>query len=113
MSDKSKSKKLTSIHKKVLSRKRKIESKYAKSRIIYNRPLAELEDSNNLNTISRLAASGTSYAYRRAWEISNEIILVVDGKVIRQVKGKKPEVIEDLNPRKVTKGATLSLQIAK
>lgn len=69
--------------------------------------LARLEDSRNLNVIGRIAAVGTSFAHKRALEISDEVIYADEGQIIRQVKGRKPQIIEHISPRKVTKGEVL------
>ena len=69
--------------------------------------LARLEDSENLNVLGRIAAVGTSFAHKRALKISDEVIYADEGQIIRQVKGRKPQIIEHISPRKVTKGEVL------
>ena len=69
--------------------------------------LARLEDSKNLNTLEKIAAIGTSFAHKRALEISDEVIYANEGQIIRKVKGRKPQIIESISPRKATKGEVL------
>ncbi|MGB0981564.1 MAG: hypothetical protein ACPGUH_05635 [Winogradskyella sp.] len=69
--------------------------------------LAKLEDSKNLNVLGQIAAVGTSFAHKKALEISDEVIYADEGQIIRQVKGRKPQIIEHISPRKVTKGEVL------
>ena len=72
--------------------------------------LAKLEDSKNLNALEKIAAIGTSFAHKRALEISDEVIYANEGQIIRKVKGRKPQIIESLSPRKATKGEVLIIQ---
>jgi len=72
-----------------------------------NLSLSRLEDSRNLSDLEEIAAIGTSFAHKKALEISDEIIYANEGKIIRLVKGKKPEIIEMITPRKATKGEVL------
>ncbi|TGV03495.1 hypothetical protein [Flavivirga rizhaonensis] len=78
--------------------------------LITGNSLAKIEDSKNLSSLGRVAAYGTLFAHKKAKEISDEMIFVRDGKVIRQVKGKKPQILEQLSTRKAKKGDILYLQ---
>lgn len=69
--------------------------------------LARLEDSKNLNTLGEIVAIGTSFAHKRALEISDEVIYASEGQIIRKIKGRKPQIIESISPRKATKGEVL------
>lgn len=72
--------------------------------------LEAIEDSENLNFLAKVAARGTLIAHRQAAKTLNEIVYVSDGKVVREIKGKELEVIQDLSPRKVIKGTTLTMR---
>ncbi|AXG69692.1 hypothetical protein KORDIASMS9_01919 [Kordia sp. SMS9] len=72
--------------------------------------LEALEDSENLNSLAKITASGTLSAYNRAVKTHDEIVYVNDGKVVRKVKGKEVEVIQNLITRKVVKGTTITIR---
>jgi len=69
-----------------------------------------LEDDRDLSFIGAIAASATNEAYHKAVAISESIIEVEDGKVIRKQKDGSFEVIQTLAPRKsVQKGKTITI----
>lgn len=63
-----------------------------------------IEDSPNLSTLEELAISGTSKAYEKAILVTDEIIEVRNGLLIKEKKGKYCKVISNLNYREVQKG---------
>ncbi|WP_430410130.1 hypothetical protein [Kordia sp.] len=71
--------------------------------------LEKLEDADNLSFLDKVTAQGTRVAHQKATETFDEIVYVIDGEVIRETKGEKREVIQVLKPRKVTRGATLTI----
>ena len=71
------------------------------------RNLARLEDSKNLNDLGRIAAIGTSSAHKRALKIFDGVVYVDEGQIIRHVKGRKPQIIKHISPRRATKGEVL------
>lgn len=79
------------------------------SNIVRN-SLANLEDSKNLDGLGEIAKTGTSFAHKRALEISDEVIYASEGKIIRKVKGKEPQILQNIYQRKVTKGEVLIIQ---
>lgn len=77
---------------------------------VKNRRFKVLEDDRDLSFIGAIAASATNEAYHKAVAISESIIEVEDGKVIRKQKDGSFEVIQTLAPRKaVQKGKTITI----
>jgi len=77
---------------------------------VKNRRYKVLEDDRDLSFIGAIAASATNEAYHKAVAISESIIEVEDGKVIRKQKDGSFEVIQTLAPRKsVQKGKTITI----
>ncbi len=66
--------------------------------------LEELEDKKNPTQLVKILARATREARRRSREISDEIIEVRNGQLIREIKGKKCEVLRDLKTREVEVG---------
>ena len=76
-----------------------------------NRKFKVLEDSNDLSFLGAIAAQGTNEAYKNALQISDTIVQLKDGKVVRKRKDGPSHVVAELEARKVViKGSSINLR---
>lgn len=87
------------------SKSKKLKFRGRKSNSLINantsNTLAIAEDSN-LKELIRYASNGTARAHLRAKGNSGELILVRDGKLIREIDGLEKEVIKTLKSEKLS-----------
>lgn len=74
------------------------------------RQFKALEDTNDLSFLEAIAAEGTHKAYIKAIEVSDMIVEVRDGYLIREQKDGSRQIISQLDHRReVQKGKTVIL----
>jgi len=79
-------------------------------RVRGKREFKALEDTSDLSFLGAIAADGTRKAYLRAVEVSDTMVELKNGEVIRRRKDGAIEIITKLEPRKeVQKGKTITL----
>lgn len=80
-------------------------------RNIIRREFNALEDTKDLSFLAAIAADGTNKAYLRAVAVTDAIVELENGRVVRRQKDGSIEVIANLDPRKeVQKGETVILR---
>ena len=81
-----------------------------KNHDIRRREFKALEDTRDLSFLDAIAADGTRRAYLRAIEVTDAIVELDNGQIVRRQKDGTIEVIVNLDPRKaVQKGRTVIL----
>ncbi len=71
--------------------------------------LARLEDTN-LNILNGIVAEATFRAYKKAVAVSNEIIEVIDGRLIQQNKEGSRIVLKQYEYKTISKGTVFELR---
>ena len=82
----------------------------SEGRVRGHRAFKALEDTRDLSFLGAIAADGTRKAYLKAVEVSDTMVELRNGEVIRRRKDGAVEILTKLEPRKeVQKGKTITL----